>query len=367
MTRWLFLLVSLLLGFSVLSSPASANNCGEVLVDGTKQVSQYRYGMFFQQILAAEYTRKSSAEIARDLAASGGFGYGGFSLTGSNDEKDFQRYIDEIGSKLNISTIVKNESSILLASGDKEILKRWAECVRNGGFTARFEVYDVDDAALILEWHTYPVKKGVDTSTALTEDITIPKGINVTSGDSCRKKGTVFEFGKTCTITVTLPNGATDWLVSVNVEHGSAQAYLPKRQVLQPEEETWAPRPGTNEVAMVGVYSYDTSTDSPTVCADPKSGWAFLLSTVQATPWYRTGRSDPSGCKAIVDPKLHNHVCWRSSMRVTAASDNSCYATLHGKLIRWNVVDGMAHTPSGEVLTSAKAQAVVIPEPVVIK
>ncbi len=54
-------------------------------------------------------------------------------------------------------------------------------------------------------------------------------------------------------------------------------------------------------------------------------------------------------------------------MRVTAASDNSCYATLHGKLIRWNVVDGMAHTPSGEVLTSAKAQAVVIPEPVVIK
>ena len=76
-----------------------------------------------RQILAVEYAKKTDEEIDQQLLHDGSMSWAGITFGGKFNKNDVKRYIEELRTKLNVSTVTSNEFSTVLASGDPEMCK----------------------------------------------------------------------------------------------------------------------------------------------------------------------------------------------------------------------------------------------------
>jgi hypothetical protein len=341
---------SLLVGFSALviagfASPASADNgCKDILVSGTMTTTQMRSHTFFLQILAAEFAQKTDEQTDEKLSHDGSMSWAGIGMGGKFNKDDAKRYIQELRSKLDISTVLNHESSVLLASGDPQIVGAWSKCMQERrGLSMRFEASSAKSVALILEWYAFPVAPDVSTDTYLKEDILIPKNkekdIQIVSGKDCLSHENPLRDKIPCTVNLEFTSGETDLLLTANAIHGTTDAYLPQRLVLKPEREIWQPQPGEQKTA--GVYTFSEDKRSPSVCLAPKKDWSFVAATMEANVSHYDGPSGAGRCSGEIKPNTPSFLCFNSRMVPNPSGDHHCSVTLQGQLIRWNVVDGL--------------------------
>lgn len=341
---------SLLVGLSALiiggfASPASADNgCKDILVNGTKTTTELRSHTFFLQILAAEFAKKTDEQTDEKLSHDGSMSWAGIVFGGKFNKDDVKRYIQELRTKLDISTVLNHKSSVLLASGDPQIVGAWSKCMQErSGLSMRFEALSAKAVTLILEWYAYPVAPGVSTDTKLKEDILIPKDkekdVQVVAGKDCLSAKNVLRDKVPCTVNLEFTSGATDLLLIANAIHGTTDVYLPQRLVLVPEREIWQPQPG--EEKTVGLYAFSEDTRSRSVCLAPKKDWSFVAATMEAKQSHYDGRSGAGRCSGEINPKTPTFLCFNSRMVPNPSGDHHCSVTLQGEIIHWKVVDGL--------------------------
>jgi hypothetical protein len=326
---------------SVLSTAAySSDSCKDVLADGTMKSTTIKSSTFFSQLLAADLAQKSDHETDEKLEHDGTMGWAGITMGGKFTKQDVKRYIDELRTKFDISTVMRNETSTLLASGDPVIVKAWKDCMQDKhGLAMWFEAKSPTSAILQILWYAPPTPTGVSTDTKLKEDIKIPQDITVEYGQDCLKASKPLHDKVPCSVKLLFKSGARDLLLVANSTLATADAYLPPRQVLVPERESWKPQPG--EQPTVQVYAVKDDTRSKSSCLSPKKDWAFVEATVNVDPTYLTGKSDPKRCTAEITKLLPSYICFNARMAPTAEGDNRCNATLSADIIHWKLVDGL--------------------------
>jgi len=340
----------LLVGMSALiiggfASPASADNgCKDILVNGTKTTAELRSHTFFLQILAAEFAQKTDEQVDEKLSHDGSMSWAGIVFGGKFNKDDVKRYIQELRTKLNLSTVLSQESSVLLASGDPQIVGAWSKCMlERRGLSMRFQASSPKAVELIIEWYAYPVAPGVSTDTKLKEDILIPKDkekdVQIVSGKDCLSAKNALRDKIPCTVNLQLTSGAIDLLLTANAVHGTADAYLPQRLTLAPEEVIWQPQPG--EENTVGVYAFGDDTRSKSICLAPKKDWSFVTATMEANQSHYDGPSSPGRCSGEIKPNTPTFLCFNSRMVPNPSGDHHCSVKLQGQIIRWNIVDGL--------------------------
>lgn len=332
---------SIIVAANLFSSAAfSRDFCKDILVDGAMKRTSLRSHSFFHQILAAEYSQKTDQEIEQQLSHEGSMTWAGVVFGGTFNKNDVKRYLQEVRSKLDITTVMSHQSSVLLATGDPTIAKAWSDCMQQlRGLSMAFEAKSPTSALLSIEWYAYPVAQGVSTDTKLLDDISIPPEVTVIAGKECLTAGRPLRDRVACTVNLRFQSGVRDLLLVANTTHGTASAYLPPRRILVAERESWKPQAG--EETTVQVYTFEHAARSRSVCLSPKKEWSFVEATMEAKPQYISGRSESSRCVGEIKPITPTYLCFNSFMAPTAKSDNRCNATLQGEIIRWNAVDGL--------------------------
>jgi hypothetical protein len=229
----IFVLMSIVLIICVPRSAWAGDECKDVLVDGAMKRTTLRSHSFFLQILAAEYAKKSSEESDEQLSHDGTMEWAGITFGGKFNKNDVKKYLDEVRTKLDLTTVSNNESSVALSSGDPEIVRAWTSCMlRNGGLGMRFAALSPTKVVLSIEWYAFPTKPGVSTDTRLKSDIPIPQDVKVVQGADCLSKRNSLRDKIPCTVNLEFKSGAEDLPLTANTDLGTAVAYLPPRRVL---------------------------------------------------------------------------------------------------------------------------------------
>jgi hypothetical protein len=207
----------------------------------------------------------------------------------------------------------------------------------------RFEASSAKAVTLFIEWYAYPVAPGVSTDTKLKDDILIPKDkekdVQVVAGKECLSAKNALRNNVPCTANLEFSSGAIDLLLVANTIHGTADAYLPQRLVLKPEQEIWQPQPG--EENTVGLYAFSEDTRSKSVCLGPKKDWSFIAATMEAKQSHYDGPSGAGRCSGEIKPITPTFLCFNSRMVPNPSGDHHCSATLVGEIIHYSVVDGL--------------------------
>jgi hypothetical protein len=298
---------------------------------------------FFMQILAVEYAKKTDEEIDQQLSHDGSMSWAGITFGGKFNKNDVKRYIEELRTKLNVSTVMSNESSTVLASGDPEIVQAWTACMQtHGGLGMRFEAVSPTKAILRIQWYAYPAELGVPTHTKLKDNIPIPKDVKVVQGKECLKKDKLLLDKVPCSVNLEFKSGEPDLLLTANSTLDTAKAYLPPRRILVSERKPWQPQPG--ELATVQVYAFADDSRSKASCLSPQKSWSFVEATMEARPTFISGNASHSRCTAEMKPLSTSYLCFNSRMVPDVSGDNRCNATLNGEIIRWKAVDGLGLT-----------------------
>lgn len=334
-------LASIFLVASFSSGASAGDECKDILVDGAMKRTTLRSHSFFLQVLAAEYAKRSSQENDEQLSHDGTMEWAGITFGGKFNKNDVKKYLDEVRSKLDLTTVSTNESSAVLSSGDPEIVRAWTGCMmRYGGLGIRFKALSPTKVLLSIEWYSYPVGSGVSTETKLKDDIRIPPDVKVLQGKECLTKNNPLRDRIPCTVNLEFSSGVEDLSLVANATLGTATAYLPPRRVLIISERApWAPQPG--ELATVGVYAFADDTRSKASCLSPKKDWSFVEATMEARPTFISGNSSHSRCTAELKPVSPTYLCFNARMIPDVSGDNRCSATLVGEIAHYEVVDGL--------------------------
>jgi hypothetical protein len=331
-------MISAILMALVSGAAVAQDLCKDILVNGTLAKDQRSNKLFYQYWLSARYNELSDEEKRKNVAASANIPFGDIVLGGSFNETDYRRYLREVSSSVDLSLVYNNQSSVLLSSGDPEIVGAWQDCMSRGrGLSVTFSPQSPRTVFLEIEWFAYPVAPGVSNQTQLVSNVVINKpGVKVTAGNECLEKDHVYSDRLTCTAQLEFDKGNTDLAVVVNTLHGSQSAYLPPRIKLVPERKGWVPDPATNEV---GGYTLSTSKTSETLCHVAPSGWSFVTASLAVKTRLRATMTQ-SRCIPEINALASDQMCFRMIIGHTG-KDAWCYGHAEGEIVRWNPVEAI--------------------------
>jgi hypothetical protein len=332
---------------ALFTSPAlSQDVCKDILVNGSMKRTELRNHVFFHQVLASEYTRKTNEEIDQDIALGGNWGdvFGG-----QFNKEDVKRYMQEIRSKLDVSTVYENEASMILSSGDPDIVGAWRDCIVNkmkGGVSMRFEAKSPTLVLLHFEWYAYPLAG----DTRLKQDIKIPNDIRVESGQECLTARNPIKDKVPCTVNLRMPSGERELLLAANFLHGAADAYLPQRRILVAQRKPWKPQPGEKDWASV--YAFADHTAGPPVSVSPEKDWSFIDATMKLPAQLRDGPASHSRCEGKFLNKSPSYITFFAFMAPDISGDNKCFTTLVGETIHWEPQDGLGLKSGAAIMST---------------
>lgn len=227
------------------ASAQSADRCSDVLRDGTFQTSSYRENSYFQQIIWSRFLSSSFQQSKTDRALGFGVPVGEIVLGGDYNEATFNQKKADIRREMSSTVTAANEIDVALASGDQAIVGAWSQCMsqRGGYVSLRMTPISATQAFAAISWS--PGLAGSHTgveATTLEEDFQLPEGMTFSAGAQCFRAGRVLRANP-CRATINLPSAKSDLALSVNAEHGSAEAYLPPRMVLIRETRPFIVQP----------------------------------------------------------------------------------------------------------------------------
>ena len=330
---------TVLLALSVGAATAQ-DLCKDVLVEGTLKRESRNNNIFFDYWLSSRFKESSQEYKGKEVDASANIPIGDVVMGGSYNETDYRRYQREVSESIDLSQIYRNQSSVLLASGDPEILGAWSDCMTKGrGLSVTFAPQAPRMVLLEIQWFAYPVAKGVSTDTKLVSDIVVNKpGVKVTAGGECLKNEHVLADRQPCIAQLEFEHGRIDLAVVVNTLHGSESAYLPPRIKLVPERKGWVPNP-REKGNEAGGYTLSTDDTSELVCHDAPDGWSFVTASLAIKKRIK-GTMTQSRCIPDLSTLASDKMCFSMKMGHTG-KDAWCYGHAEGEIIRWNIVEAI--------------------------
>jgi hypothetical protein len=111
---------------------------------------------------------------------------------------------------LALDLLFRDQSSVMLTSGDRDIIAGWTKCMsERGGLSAYFEPVTPREARLHLEWFPYPVTAQGSANTEIREDSTVNvRGAMITDNAECLKTGRIYTPRNPCIVTFKFDHGS---------------------------------------------------------------------------------------------------------------------------------------------------------------
>lgn len=207
--------------------------CGDILKEGIYSYSSYKEDSYYNQIIWSRFM-KSNYETSK-TDQNGGFGVpiGKVVFNGNYSKEEYEQKKSQIENQYFNNINSSREIDIALMSGDPEIIGAWKSCMqqRGGGISVRFEPTDPLNVFMTIQYFN----QGTKNKEKLAEKVELPKGVTVTSGEKCLKKGASYVSGKACIVQLKLDNPLTTMEVVVDGKNSSAKAWLPARIQLNKE------------------------------------------------------------------------------------------------------------------------------------
>ncbi|MYZ49632.1 hypothetical protein [Propylenella binzhouense] len=318
---------------------ASQDLCKDVLVNGTMAVSSWTNDIFLSQVLQSRELTEAERGRATGIQTGMEVPIEGLPVSGHGNANDRRRYYESAQKFIDFRRLYKDQSSAMIASGDPTIVGAWRDCMRSSrGLFVHFEPVSAGTTRLHVEWHSYPVVKGVSSSTLITSALlSSDRESKLEDIEGCLQKGFEFRDQQRCTVTIAAPPEA--WLtVTIHSEHEAASAELPPRLRMEAERQPF------NPPDEAGVSAYDQGRSGPEVCVDAPEGWTIVEGSVFQQTRVR-GKLPSSSCNWAENPKFlgdAKRVCWRAKAGpVRAKGENRCFVKVAGDLIRWKPVPSL--------------------------
>ncbi|MDW9855401.1 hypothetical protein GOB46_22885 [Sinorhizobium meliloti] len=206
-----------------------AHQCDTVLADGAFKRTDLNDSYYTQLVIAARYSRKTYKEARQRTDAGLDIGYEEFKLNGNYSEEDFEKWREDVQSSLDVEQILSHESSVLLSSGDPEILKAWSECMQAGGLSMYIEPKGDIEAVVKIRWNPYPAAELNPT----VEQFSVSEGVSIRGGREYAKAGAKIGIRAERIISLTRDIPGSRILAVLSTKEsgvGDAEAFLPERK-----------------------------------------------------------------------------------------------------------------------------------------
>jgi hypothetical protein len=243
-------LVSIISFFALIASFDSSmaqfqahDQCKDVLVNKVLNEIKVESDTFFWMALSSSKTQSQTSASNSNVGLSLGNLVG---LTG-NDARNLTSQISE---QFNVDSVYLNRYSILLSTGQENIIKAWSECMKDKGGGLSAYITPVGSGKDIIDLHLvyFRSPSGPELpDLRVVGDVYIDKMKFQPAGDySCLRKSYLIRSGSECTVKL-LTKSAWDYdTVIIPVSDGkskfSVSAYIPPRPELKVEKEPWPPK-----------------------------------------------------------------------------------------------------------------------------
>lgn len=166
-----------LLGFLlfIISNPAVAEECSQVLRDGTKKSSNWSNNFVSTQIAYSLFQSSDMTNRQESKASEWGISYGPWSANNKRSKSLNEAYNRQL-SKLNINYLNDTQQvQGAISSGDSIVVDAWLACMKNKqGLVAYFLNTSAKSATLVIKWVRDPSDPDAASSTTLKNTVTFP-------------------------------------------------------------------------------------------------------------------------------------------------------------------------------------------------
>ena len=276
---------------------ASAAECGEVLVEGTKSLRLYHENTEYRRLLETRLSQMTFDEAKRDTSITGSIPIGDVLLGAGFTQASFEQHRSYFQKQSSLFISSSHTEDVLLSTGDKEILTAWSQCMQNrSGLALRFKEAHGKSVVLVITW--FPAA-GVP-QVNIAQDYVLPAGVVITSGKDVMQGKRSIIAGTNQEIALELPDPQTPLSLTLSAVYkrtprGSDSAFLPSRMKWIRETRNYQFNvPGgvcsTNPTLIWDTPGH-TGTISPpvTYCSSSTDGWRFSQwpqdVSVETTVW----------------------------------------------------------------------------------
>ncbi len=207
---------------------ASAQSvCDGVLRDGVFQRQEWHNSYESQLVLAARLSRMSYQEAKNRTDAGIGIQIPDLPpLSGHYSQEEFNIWKEQVDQSLDVEQLIKHQSSVLLTSGDANILQAWSGCIaRNGGLTVYLEPRGDDEAVVKFHWTPY---QGSPTLDPVIQGFSLSQTATITAGEHLVRSGANVGIRAERIVRVSRRSGAAV-LAILNTDVTDQEAYLPAK------------------------------------------------------------------------------------------------------------------------------------------
>jgi hypothetical protein len=225
----LYCVVAGLLGFAQL---ASAQECSDVLRNGTFRQETYNNSIYVRQLVAARYASMTTEEKNASKDASGKAVVYGIPYEGAYNEQQAERRSEEIRQSIDIDNTLKSAVSIFVNEGDPTIVNAWKECMatRGGGVRMWFDGEDPERPRLLVVYDAPPT---APDSQVVEADVAI-ENAQANSGAEFLKKGSVLTDDIVRILVLRRTDSKRPVTVTLNTSVGAGSAFLAAAQKIPP-------------------------------------------------------------------------------------------------------------------------------------
>jgi hypothetical protein len=239
------LLAAIVIAASSFAAPAYAEECKDILVDGTFRNVNWQEKSYYQNLLYARFASLSYDQSKTDMGLSAPVPIGK-AVIGKLEysQSEFYERKREIENTLFKQLTDSRELSVVMSSGDETIIGAWKDCIsrRGGGLAVTVKPLTTTVAEVSVEY--FAVR--TDYQTELAEDADLindngrlgPQDIEIITNAACLKKGAKLAHnGDPCVSRIKLRDAKTPVVIALRTANNqTAYRYLPPRL-----------RPGTAE------------------------------------------------------------------------------------------------------------------------
>jgi len=221
---------------------SDADSCKDILVNKVFNTLKVTNDTFFWMT----YASMTDQELQKDESSKNSFSIGYAGITLGLSKEDASRLRSRFSQSIKEEVVYQNRSSLLLESGQENIVNAWRECMQNkgGGLSAYFAV--VPGRKDLVDLHiVFDHAKGFDPpSLKIAKDVDIDASeFKVVSGADCLKKGYTFKPGDVCTPRLRTKTAWSSDVFNMSLTDGrnskDLSFYLGPRAILGIETKPW--------------------------------------------------------------------------------------------------------------------------------
>lgn len=312
----------LLFTLSVPCNAALADQCKDVLINAVFDVTKVNWDRY---TMVAAFSNLSNF-VDKRKAKGTDVTVPIYGVPVTLGHKDASKVKAKSEQQYDFEAVEKDTGSLLLMSGQANILDAWTTCMANrGGLGLRIQPLDKTQLILHLVYHKRSGSGliGIDPGPiTIADDVYIPDQFATKTNGGCLQKGKVYQPGDTCKVQLVANDAWATAAILVNVTAGTGQftedAYIAPRTQLRG-------KPRTVSVTADQWYSYAGPQSGPLKCVDAAEEEVFVEDTIRLDEQPAGLAVKGTTCKAehTIDAAA-TRFCVRSWVNAPGKGDHYC-------------------------------------------